>query len=125
MVRNGRRQSKLCRYSVSRPITSFTARWGWQHLQCLQTSSSDLAILQYDTHCLQAILDNSQSAYAQMLASSSLLKVVTEHTIGYAECICSCLVSNGIHMHADVGLVMCSVPMKLEMRNYFLSYLDR
>lgn len=31
----------------------------------------------------QAILDNSQSAYAQLLASSSLLKVVTEHTLRY------------------------------------------
>lgn len=30
---------------------------------------------------VQAILDNSQSSYAQLLASASLLKVVTEHTI--------------------------------------------
>ena len=30
---------------------------------------------------MQAILDNSQSPYAQLLASSSLLKVVTEHSL--------------------------------------------
>jgi len=32
---------------------------------------------------LQAILDNSQSPYAQLLASSSLLKVITDHTLRY------------------------------------------
>ena len=31
--------------------------------------------------CAQAILDNSRSAYAQLLAASSLLKVVTEQTL--------------------------------------------
>jgi exportin-7 len=50
-------------------------------------------------HCLQTILDNSSSPYAQLLASSSLIKLVTEHTL--------------------------AVPVKLEMRNYFLNYLDR
>lgn len=34
-------------------------------------------------HALQAILDNSRSPYAQMLASSSLLQLVTEHTLRY------------------------------------------
>lgn len=29
----------------------------------------------------QAILDNSRSPYAQLLASSSLLKLVTDHTL--------------------------------------------
>ncbi|CAL5227709.1 g10719 [Coccomyxa viridis] len=43
-------------------------------------------------------MDNSQSPYAQLLASSSLLKVITDHTL--------------------------SVPVKLEMRNYFMAYLD-
>ncbi|KAK9818400.1 hypothetical protein WJX72_012091 [[Myrmecia] bisecta] len=52
---------------------------------------------EYVAHC-KAILDSSQSAYAQHLASSSLIKVITEHTL--------------------------STPVKLEMRNYFLSYLD-
>ena len=32
-------------------------------------------------HFAQAILDNSQSAYAQLLASASLIRLVTEHTI--------------------------------------------
>jgi len=52
---------------------------------------------EYIAHC-KALLDNSQSPYAQLLATSSLLKVVTEHSL--------------------------SIPVKLEMRNYFLSYLD-
>ena len=47
----------------------------------------------------QAILDNSASPYAQVLASSSLVKIVTEHTL--------------------------STAVKLEMRAYFLNYLDR
>lgn len=51
----------------------------------------------YIAHC-KALLDNSQSPYAQLLATFSLLKVVTEHTL--------------------------SVPVKLEMRSYFLSFLD-
>eukprot|EP00891_Asterochloris_glomerata_P007395 jgi/Astpho2/7395/fgenesh1_pm.00114_%23_12_t len=52
---------------------------------------------EYVSHC-KAILDNSQSPYAQLLASSSLLKVVTEHSLSSA--------------------------VKLEMRTYFLTYLD-
>lgn len=32
----------------------------------------------------QAILENSNSPYAQLLASSSLLKVVTDHALRYA-----------------------------------------
>jgi hypothetical protein len=48
---------------------------------------------------LQTILDNSSSAYAQVLASSSLIKIVTEHSLG--------------------------TQVKLEMRSYFLNYLDR
>lgn len=51
----------------------------------------------YIAHC-KTILDNSSSPYAQLLASSSLLKVVTEHTI--------------------------AAGVKLEMRSYFLSYLN-
>lgn len=46
----------------------------------------------------QAILDNSTSPYAQLLASSSLLKVVTDHAL--------------------------AAPIRLEMRSYFLAYLD-
>mmetsp|Transcript_24027 Transcript_24027/g.60483 ORF Transcript_24027/g.60483 Transcript_24027/m.60483 type:complete len:1061 (+) Transcript_24027:348-3530(+) len=46
----------------------------------------------------KAILDSSASPYAQLMASSSLLKLVTEHTVG--------------------------VTLRLEMRNYFLAYLD-
>uniref|UniRef100_A0A061RU54 Ran-binding protein n=1 Tax=Tetraselmis sp. GSL018 TaxID=582737 RepID=A0A061RU54_9CHLO len=52
---------------------------------------------EYIPQC-KAILDSSSSPYAQMMASSSLLKLVTEHTL--------------------------SAAMRLEMRNYFLSYLD-
>lgn len=48
---------------------------------------------------MQTILDNSSSPYAQVLASSSLIKIVTEHSL--------------------------STPVKLEMRSYFLTYLDR
>lgn len=48
---------------------------------------------------VQTILDNSSSAYAQVLASSSLIKIVTEHSLG--------------------------TQVKLEMRSYFLNYLDR
>jgi hypothetical protein len=47
----------------------------------------------------QTILDNSTSPYAQVLASSSLIKIVTEHSL--------------------------SGQVKLEMRSYFLTYLDR
>lgn len=32
---------------------------------------------------LQVLLHNSQSAYAQLLACSSLLKIVTEHTLRF------------------------------------------
>lgn len=53
--------------------------------------------IEYIAHC-KALLDTSQSPYAQLLATSSLLKVVKEHTL--------------------------SVPVKLEMRTYFLSFLD-
>ncbi|KAL4534670.1 hypothetical protein Ndes2526A_g05549 [Nannochloris sp. 'desiccata'] len=52
---------------------------------------------EYVTHC-KTILDNSTSPYAQLLASSSLLKVTTEHTL--------------------------STPVRLEMRSYFVSYLS-
>ncbi|GAB4820934.1 hypothetical protein N2152v2_007980 [Parachlorella kessleri] len=53
---------------------------------------------EYVAHC-KTILDISNSPYAQLLASSSLIKVITEHTLG--------------------------AQIKLEMRNYFLNYLDR
>lgn len=52
---------------------------------------------EYIPQC-KAILDSSNSPYAQLMASSSLLKLVTEHTL--------------------------STSMRLEMRNYFLSFLD-
>ncbi|KAI3436525.1 hypothetical protein D9Q98_005942 [Chlorella vulgaris] len=52
---------------------------------------------EYVAHC-KTILDNSTSPYAQVLASSSLIKIVTEHTL--------------------------STSVKLEMRAYFLHYLD-
>uniref|UniRef100_A0A7S1SV05 Exportin-7/Ran-binding protein 17 TPR repeats domain-containing protein n=1 Tax=Tetraselmis chuii TaxID=63592 RepID=A0A7S1SV05_9CHLO len=55
------------------------------------------ASTEYIPQC-KAILDSSASPYAQLMASSSLLKLVTEHTVG--------------------------VTLRLEMRNYFLSYLD-
>lgn len=47
----------------------------------------------------QAILDSSASPYAQLLASSSLIRLVTEHSMAQQ--------------------------VKLEMRSYFLGYLDR
>ncbi|KAL4457497.1 hypothetical protein ABPG75_012362 [Micractinium tetrahymenae] len=52
---------------------------------------------EYVAHC-KAILDSSSSPYAQLLASSSLIKIVTEHSM--------------------------STQVKLEMRTYFLNYLD-
>lgn len=52
---------------------------------------------EYVPHC-KAILDNSSSPYAQLLASSSLVKVATEHSL--------------------------TTQVKLEMRQYFLQYLD-
>jgi hypothetical protein len=77
----------------------------------------------------QAILDNSQSAYAQLLASASLIRLVTEHTIRYPPFLRSRLsaLQAGLCMRAtlDTGLCPCSVPVKLDMRNYFLTYLDR
>ena len=48
---------------------------------------------------VQTILDNSPSPYAQLLAASSLIKIVSEHSLG--------------------------PQVKLEMRSYFLNYLDR
>eukprot|EP00877_Chromochloris_zofingiensis_P005215 jgi/Chrzof1/14695/Cz09g12110.t1 len=52
---------------------------------------------EYIPHC-KAILDNSRSPYAQMLASSSLLQLVTEHTL--------------------------SPSVRVDMKTYFLNYLD-
>lgn len=52
---------------------------------------------EYVPHC-KAILDSSRSPYAQHLASSSLLKLLTEHTLSPA--------------------------VRLDMKNYFLAYLD-
>ena len=52
---------------------------------------------EYVSHC-KTMLDNSASPYAQLLASSSLLKVITEHTL--------------------------AVPVRLEMRSYFVSYIS-
>ncbi|KAF8061166.1 XPO7 [Scenedesmus sp. PABB004] len=52
---------------------------------------------EYITHC-KAILDNSRSPYAQLLASSSLLKLVTEHQL--------------------------TPQIRIEMKKYFLQYLD-
>lgn len=46
----------------------------------------------------QAILDNSASPYAQLLASSSLIKIVTEHVL--------------------------TIPVRLDMKAYFLTYLS-
>lgn len=44
------------------------------------------------------VLDNTKSPYAQLLASSSLMKIMSEHAL--------------------------TVPVKVEMRSYFLRYLD-
>ncbi|MEW5298899.1 MAG: hypothetical protein WDW36_001972 [Sanguina aurantia] len=52
---------------------------------------------EYVSH-LRAILDNSRSPYAQMLASSSLLKLVTDHSL--------------------------SASVRTDMKQYFLTYLD-
>ncbi|PSC72660.1 exportin-7 isoform X2 isoform A [Micractinium conductrix] len=52
---------------------------------------------EYVSHC-KAILDNSTSPYAQLLASSSLIKIVTEHSL--------------------------APQVKLEMRSYFLAWMD-
>ena len=52
---------------------------------------------EYIPQC-KMVLDSSNSPYAQLMASSSLLKLVTEHTLNAA--------------------------IRLEMRNYFLGYLD-
>ena len=46
---------------------------------------------------MQTILDNSSSPYAQLFASSSLIKVVTDHTL--------------------------AISVRLEMRSYFIEYL--
>ncbi|WIA44165.1 hypothetical protein OEZ86_010498 [Tetradesmus obliquus] len=52
---------------------------------------------EYIAHC-KAILDNSRSPYAQLLASSSLLRLVTEHAL--------------------------SAQIRIEMKKYFMQYLD-
>ena len=72
-------------------------------------------------------MDNSQSPYAQLLASSSLLKVITDHTLRYEPPHGPLLPHLGMP-HFDIFLshaILCSVPVKLEMRNYFMAYLDR
>eukprot|EP00879_Flechtneria_rotunda_P016978 GHRR01017774.1.p1 GENE.GHRR01017774.1~~GHRR01017774.1.p1 ORF type:complete len:231 (+),score=40.98 GHRR01017774.1:220-912(+) len=51
----------------------------------------------YVAHC-KAILDTSRSPYAQLLASSSLMKLVTDHVL--------------------------SPQIRVEMKKYFLQYLD-
>ena len=92
---------------------------------------------------LQVLLDRSQSPYAQHLASSSLMKVVTEHTLRcrtddstrYLALLCP---TTKQHMcsamacaqasHLQSETLWCwhhSTTVKLEMRNYFLSFLDR
>ena len=85
---------------------------------------------------MQTILDNSQSPYAQLLASSSLLKVITDHTLRYN--IHSCTQSDKFIFPLELllesidwcfdplhGALHCSLPIKLDMRNYFMAYLDR
>eukprot|EP00889_Picochlorum_renovo_P000191 jgi/Picre1/27221/NNA_000190.t1 len=52
---------------------------------------------EYMAHC-KTVLDNSSSPYAQVFAASSMLKLVTEHTL--------------------------SLSARIEMRAYFLRYLD-
>jgi len=79
---------------------------------------------------LQAILDNSQSPYAQLLASSSLLKVITDHTLRYGLSNCQDSFDIFLQLQRSSALslshaMLCSVPVKLEMRNYFMTYLDR
>ncbi|KAI5074563.1 hypothetical protein GOP47_0010524 [Adiantum capillus-veneris] len=59
-------------------------------LQCFSVNT------EYISQC-QFILNNTSSPYAQMLASSSLLKQVTDHTL--------------------------SLPLRLDIRNYVVSYL--
>ncbi|MCO5579366.1 hypothetical protein L7F22_033221 [Adiantum nelumboides] len=59
-------------------------------LQCFSVNTD------YISQC-QFILNNTSSPYAQMLASSSLLKQVTDHTL--------------------------SLPLRLDIRNYVVSYL--
>ena len=99
----------------------------------------------------QAILDASSSPYAQLLASSSLIKVVTEHTMasqaggdpegrrqqqrgggwrGGAAALAATRWHHAAHCFASVSfvVVVLFLPMpqvKLEMRSYFLNYLDR
>jgi hypothetical protein len=47
---------------------------------------------------MQVLLDSSQSAYAQLLACSSLLKVVTEHTLRCAVEIAGCIWVHQCHL---------------------------
>jgi hypothetical protein len=73
---------------------------------------------EYVPHC-KAILDSSSSPYAQLLATSSLIKIVTEHSMAtqvrliVADCHCaSCIELDGAagcceaqHGHAGAQLV--------------------
>lgn len=53
---------------------------------------------EYITHC-KTVLDNSNSPYAQVFATSSMLKLVTEHSI--------------------------PLPARIDMRSYFLRFLEK
>lgn len=75
---------------------------------------------------LQTILDNSNNAFAQYFASSSLLKMITEQSV---RCVVhrmmhACFANDGRSDPADQDGLR-RVEIKLEIRNYFLGYLER
>lgn len=75
---------------------------------------------------LQTILDNSNNPYAQYFASSSLLKMITEQSVrcAFHRMPTACCVNDVRSDPADQESFR-RVEIKLEIRNYFLGYLER
>jgi len=76
-----------CQHMLAEPTRSVLQGRPWstfldQNLPfCAVLCRAALCCVVVCAGCLQAILDNSRSPYAQLLASSSLLKLVTEHQL--------------------------------------------
>ena len=73
---------------------------------------------------VQTILDASHNPYAQYFASSSLLKMVSEQSV---RCAVSkfCGPAVDLTAHRTHYQPVCRPEIKMEIRNYFLGYLQR
>lgn len=73
---------------------------------------------------VQTILDASHNPYAQYFASSSLLKMVSEQSVRFAVSKL-CGPAADLTAHQTHCQPVCRPEIKIEIRNYFLGYLQR